>query len=160
MNSFGSLVFSFLLLHPPATPKKTAAAASPALQVLLPKCSLSFLFLCPCPGAVYKDTSLSVSACASEAGGMGMLRCHNPSPLKVPPSNQEAPKAAPCHGILAVDPTRLMLAGERGRSRSRSKVFSPLSPPEAAAKQHFDREAGRDSEGHRALLQQLRDPVC
>lgn len=91
---------------------------------------------------------------------MGMLRCHNPSPLKLPPSNQEAPKAAPCHGTLAVDPMRLVLAGERSRSRSRSKVFSPLSPPAAAAKQHFGREAGRDSKGHRSLLQQLRDPVC
>jgi len=60
--------------------------------------------------------------------------------------------------VLAADLARLMLAGERVRSSPRSKVFSPICPPAAAAEQCFDREARRDGEGHRTLFAQLRDP--
>lgn len=116
MNSSGSLVCSFLLLHPPVTPRKTAAAALWPCKHLrtclaLPCLALSCLAL-PCFAfplwTVYKDTSLLVSDCISEVGGMGMLRCHDPRLLELPPSNWDAPK------VLNTDFMQLLLAGEKG----------------------------------------------
>lgn len=107
MNSSRSLVCSFLLLHPPITPRKTAAAALGPC-----KHSSTLLLVLPCFAfplwTVYKDTRLLVSDSISEAGGMGMLRCHDPSPSELPPSNWDAPK------VLTTGFLWLMLAEEKG----------------------------------------------
>lgn len=159
MNSSGSLVCSFLLLHPPVTPRKTAAAAlwpckhsstclaSPC--IVLPCLALLCL---PPVDCLQGHISLLVSACLSEAGGMGMLRCYHSSPFELPPSNWYTTK------VLAIDSMWLVLAGEKAWFKPRNKVLSP--PAAAAAKQHFDREAGRSREGYHTLLWQHKDPVC